>query len=276
VPSCDKPYGSATLWSLDRIGYNFIVRRENLYPPELEEARDYKERRRIQGAVRYVVQVLRKKNIVFLIPKRFIINIPLTLTYYRINYGINNPVLIVAEVLRSGGKLEEDEARKIVERIVSTYYSYFEPFINKLLKYYQPYRKLVDALSNDEVQNMLERKLHEYLPFILIESRDKSGIGESNESEKRKRVIRKGKMLEFLGAIVKIVEQEIGKEVVENLYYRWRELENVVDELSYDDNPHVESIARRFLERTLQYAINVLLPAHDEKQKLREYLKANN
>jgi hypothetical protein len=197
---------------------------------------------------------------VFLIPKRFIVNIPLTLTYYT----ISNSTSVTVEALRSGGKLEADEAHVVVERIISNYYSYFEPFINNLLKFYQTYRKILITLSNYEVQYSLERKLYEYLLFILIESRGNSGM------EKDDKVNRKRRTLEFLRAIVKTVEQEVGRETIEKLCYRWRELENVIDELSYDDNTHVESIARRFLERTLQYAINILLPAHDEKQKLKE------
>jgi len=266
-----KPYGSATLWVLDRISYRLIVRRDALYPPELEEARDEEERRRIQGAIRYVIQALRKKDMVFLIPKRYVINIPLTLTYYK----LNNSILVIAEALRSGGMLEADEAYAIVERVISNYYSYFEHLINSLLKFYQTYRKVLITLGNDEAQYRLESKLYEYLPFILIESMGNSGMVEGDEGKKRK-VRRKRRTLEFLRAIVKTVEQEVGRETIEKLCYRWKELENVVDELSYDDDPHVESIAKRFLERTLQYIINILLPAHDEKQKLRESLESSN
>ncbi len=267
--SHSKPYGSTTSWVLDRIGCRFVVRRGDLYPPELEEARDEEEKRRIQGTVRYVVQVLRKKGMVFLIPKRFVINIPLTLTYYR----LNNSVLIVAEALRSGGMLEADEAYAIVERVISNYYRYFEPLINNLLKFYQPYRKILITLGNDEVQYRLESKLYEYLPFILIESRGSSGMVEGDEGKKRK-VSRKRRTLEFLRAIVKTVEQEVGKEAIEKLCYRWRELENTIDELSYDDNPHVESITRRFLERTMRYAFVSLLPQQDEIREIMELLKA--
>ncbi len=45
-----------------------------------------------------------------------------------------------------------------------------------------------------------------------------------------------------------------------------------VDALSFDYDSHIESISRRFLERTIQYTINILMPAHDESLKLRKSL----
>ena len=261
-----ESYGSATSWILDRIGYSFAVRRNTLYPPELEEAEDEKERRRILGTIRYVIQVLRNKDMVFLIPKRFVINVPLTLTYYNVKGG---SIPMVAEVLRSGGKLSADEARVTAERVINSYYSRFEPFIDDLLEFYQAYRKILIALNEYEVRYSLERRFYEYLPFILIESRERGGVEESDKRVKKRLGRIKQRTLEFLKTVVKIVEQDIGSRAIESLYYRWRMLEDRINELAYDNDPHVESIAGRFLDRVVRYAINILLPAHDESRRLR-------
>ncbi len=209
-------YESATSWVLDSVGYNFIVHRSSVYPPELEEIVDEKKRRRVLGAVRYVIQVLRKKNMVFLIPKRFIINIPLVLTYYRIKDG---NLAIVAEALRSGGRLDATEARATIERIISDYYDYFNSFINELFKFYQTYRRVVLALNEYGVIYKLEEKLYEYLPFILIESRSRGKIEDEGKVSRRRRT------LEFLRVMVKTIELAVGSETIEKLYHRWRVIE---------------------------------------------------
>lgn len=237
-----ESYGSITSWVLNVIGTKFIVRRNDIYPEELEYCSDPKKRRNMLNTVRYVVQALRSKSLIYLVPRRFIINVPLVLIYYRLNNDSLNMVCETA--LKKGFYLSHSEARSVAVRIVNDYLPRYKTFVDTLLKVGYLFFKIVSYVGWDEVVGIV----YSYIPHIV------SGEG-----------ARPSDVVEDIRAHI---VSHASREELEKFRYAWRTVLDSVDTICFDNDPHVESICHRFMDRVLRYTLGVLYPSHYESSTM--------
>jgi len=238
---CRESYESATSWVLDTIAYNFIVRRNSIYPPSIEEYNDAEKGKNLLYTVRYVIQVLRSKSLIFLIPKRFVINIPLVLTYYRLH---NDSIEMVYEgALRR--YLSYNDAENLAESLVRNYMPLYMSLIDELLRSAHLYLKIIGHIDWDKVIEIV----HQYIPYII-----------SGDEAKPPRSITE----EFRDHISSFVSRKI----INEFRYSWGKVFEEIDRLCFHKDSHVESICRRFLNRVVRYTLYVLFPSYHESKSI--------
>ena len=237
-----EDYGSATSRALNTIGTRFIVRRSSIYPEELERCSDLEKRRRMLGNIRYVVQALRSKSLIYLVPRRFIINVPLVLIYYRLNNDSLN--LVCETALRGGFYLSYNEARSVAKRIIECYLPRYKTFIEAVLGAAHLLHEVISRVDWDEVVSIL----YSFIPHIV------SGEG--------------ARPSDIVNDIRSYIASQMSREELGDFRYLWRKVLDSVDTICFDKDPHAESICHRFMDRVLRYTLSVLYPSHYESSTM--------
>ena len=230
-----EPYEGATSQILNAIATRFIVPRRSIYPDDPEV------RKRMYGTARYVLQVLKSKSLIYIIPRRFIVNVPLVLVYYRLSNG--DLERVCEAVLRKGHYLGSREARSVAERIVKEFLPIFKNFTDAVLRAARLHHEVVSRVDWDEVTGII----HSYIPYIL-----------SGED------VRPSDIVDDLRSYI---TRYISEGELEEFRLAWRGVLDSVESIcsvDYDDNPHIESYCRRFMDRVVRYTLSVLYPSHYE------------
>jgi len=236
-----ESYVSATSWVLDAISYKFIVRRASIYPPSIDENIDAEKKENILYTVRYVIQVLRSKSLIFLIPKRFVINIPLVLTYYRLNNA--NVETVYEFILKK--YLNYNEGKNIMEILIKNYMPLYGVVINELLKAAPLYLEIISNIDWDRIIEIV----HHYIPNIIFD--EGAGLSRSITKELRDHIL-----------------SSASPKIIDEFKYGWSRILSEIDRLCFHKDSHVESICNRFMNRVVQYTLHVLFPSHYESKSM--------
>ena len=177
---------------------------------------------------------------IYLIPKRLIINVPLVLIYYMLNN--NNLNLVCENALRGGFYLSYNEARSIAKRIIECYLPRYKTFIEAVLGAAHILHEVISRVDWVEVDGIV----YSYIPHIL------SGEG-----------VRPSDIVKDIRSYV---VSHISRDELEEFRYLWRTVLDSVGAICSDDDgdPHIESICRRFMDRVVRYTLSVLYPSHYE------------
>jgi len=251
---------SITSQLLDLLASRYAVKRSEINELFLEDVND-DERRRIRFRIRYVIEVLGKKGLIHVVPRRLVVNVPLLLFYYKVSGG---SVEKSATALTSGPLwLKYSEAIDIVSEIVSKYSNKFDDFVSQLLYF----RKLHDKLMNN-----IFRKIVKEVPKKIVVQEGKTQVAEFDDIDRNIEAVERftqllentfyhyllyiivndeEKQKEFLNEVRRIFKS-FSEHLVKELEDRWRYIQySINNHLAYDADPRIRSIARSFLERVV-------------------------
>ncbi len=245
---------------LDLIAPRFAVRRGKIteFVLDIEGGVDADKRRRIQHNVRTILYELRRKNLVYLVPRVLVVNVPLLLFYHKVN---GESVGKTATALTSGQiGLKYSRAVEIVKEVIYNYSNTFDDFVAQLIYFRKVHDKLMhvviktirneipqivirkdgktvsldDSFRDEEAVRrfiwMLEDTFYHYLLYIVVE-----------DEEKEK---------EFLSEIRRIFKS-FSEYLYRELVDRWRYLQYSINRLAEDENQRIKSAAKGFLERVV-------------------------
>lgn len=249
---------SITSQLLDFLAYNYAVKRDRINDLFLEGVNDDDEMRRIRYRIRYVLEVLSKKGLIYVVPRRLVINIPLLLFYYKVNKESkknsaialrNSAIALTSNPL----SLEYSEAVELVGEVVSKYYDKFDGFISDLLRLHDLHDMLMGNIAEEYVNELddtdrnieavraltqlLEGMFYQYLLYIIV-----------NDEEKQE---------EFLNEVRRVFKS-YSEHLTKELEDKWKYIRYSIEHsLAYDRDPRIRSIARNFLERVVSFCLTL-------------------
>lgn len=242
---------------VDAIASRFAVRRSKLMDYLGYISDNGRDRyRRILISVRTTLYMLRRKELIHLVPKVLVVNVPLLLFYHYANGKYIGKTATSLTSWQIG--LPYPRAVEIANEVVSRYSRVFDAFISQLLYF----RKLRDKLMSTAIKDLaeeiprivirleggrvveidrdreavetfyhiLESRFYHYLLYILVDDKEKQE--------------------EFLDEI-RGVFRSFNKHLLQELTDKWKYLRSTIDKLSEDKDPRIRSTARNFLERVL-------------------------
>ncbi len=225
---------------LSRIAVDFYRGSEGEEIPE-------ERRRSALQQVSNILNQLKRKHLVFVVPRRFVANVPRVLYLYYINLpkGAKTNRRKELDVERHEkalyaimGAFRENlgidfplsEAREISRKIISLYYEEFHGYLVTLDSFIDKASKMLTMINEPETNEYFNKRITEIVSQHLLDIVAMRGYDE------------------FVAEILELVREVTGHKLVEEVGERWRLLSSKIPALSEDPDFRVASRARQFLE----------------------------
>jgi len=260
---------SITSQLLDFLAYNYAVKRDRINDLFLEGVNDDDEMRRIRYRIRYVLEVLSKKGLIYVVPRRLVINIPLLLFYYKASgeSAENSAIALTSGPLL----LKYREAVKLINDVVSKYYDKFNGFIFNLLYFHKLHNMLMGNIA-EEIAGKVPKKT------VIQGGEEKTHVTEPDDTDRNIEAVRelaqqledtfynyliyiivndKKKQEEFLNEVRRLFKS-YSEHLTKELEDKWKDIRYSIEySLAYDRDPRIRSIGRNFLERVVSFCLTL-------------------
>jgi len=228
---------------LSRIAVDFYRDNENEEVPE-------ERRRSALQQVSNILNQLKRKHLIFIAPRRFVVNVPRVLYLYYINLPKE-----ARTDRRKGLKVEQhekalyavmgafkenlgidfpsSEAREISQKIISSYYEEFYGYLVTLDLFIDRVSKMLVKINEPDTNEYFNRRVTELVSRYLLDIVAMRGYEE------------------FIDEMLGLVREVVGYKLVEEVGEKWRLLASKIQALSYDPDFRTASYARQFLEASV-------------------------
>ena len=237
---------------LSRIAVDFYRGGEDEEVPE-------ERRRSALQQVSNILNQLKRKHLVFIVPRRFVVNVPRILYLYYINLprearaswreGLEverhtKALYAVMGAFREnlGINFPLSEARTIAEKVISMYYDEFHGYLVTLASFIDKASKMLIKINEPDTNEYFNKRLTELVSQYLLDIVAMRGYEE------------------LVAEILELVREVTGYKVVEEVGEKWRLLSSKIHALSYDPDFRIASYARQFLEASINTDVFTSIP----------------
>ncbi len=237
---------------LSRIAVDF-------YRAAEDEEVSEKRRRSALQQVSNILNQLKRKHLVFVVPRRFVVNVPRVLYLYYINLpkgaradrrkGLEvelheKALYAVMEAFREnlGIDFPLSEATEISQKIISLYYEEFYGYLVTLDLFIDRVSKMLVKINEPDTNEYFNGRVTELVSRYLLDIVAMRGYEE------------------FIDKILGLVREVVGYKLVEEVGEKWRLLSGKIQALSYDPDFRAASYARQFLEATVNVDVFTSVP----------------
>jgi len=250
---------------IEELALHYVTRRDRLKKTALDfyrggEEGELPERRRKNALqqVSNILNSLKRKHLIHIIPRRFVINIPRTLYLYHISLpkdvrrSSNEPYVekysyaLQKVALAYQGNLGVDfplsDALKIAKEVVKSYYIEFYGYLVVLDQFTDKASKMLYTINRPDVNEHFNRRAIEVISQYLLDIIAGRGYDD------------------FIAEIVKLVREIVGYKLVEEVAERWIILSSKIRALTHDPDSRIASYARQFLKTSADADIFMSFP----------------
>ncbi len=213
---------------------------------EDEEVPEERRRSALQQ-VSNILNQLKRKHLVFIVPRRLVVNVPRILYLYYINlprkaradWHIGRKVerhekalyaVIGAFRENLGINFPLSEARAIAGKVISMYYDEFHGYLVTLDPFIDKASKMLTRINEPDTNEYFNKRVTEIVSQHLLDIVAMRGYDE------------------LVAEILELVREVTGYKLVEEVGERWRLLSSKIHVLSEDPDFRIASRARQFLE----------------------------
>ncbi len=220
-----------------------------------------KEKNTAYGAVRNILYILSRKDLVFQEEKRLVVNVPRLLFLYYINLpkeerkpekmwsnnrAVNYSALYFASKPLSSIEvgLSEEESINIANTIVRRYYvndTIYHGYLHTLYTFLKHMSKFLKEINKEENQLYLTKKVEEIIYGHLLD------------------IVSDRKTREIIEEIRYTIQEIVGSKLFKNLMDSWSFLTTKIHGLTDDPDPRTRSRARSFMEVVVEAEIASIL-----------------
>ena len=239
---------------IEQLALHWITRRDSLSKLAVDFYRNNKDgevsekqKRSALQQVSNILNHLKRKNLVFVVPRRFVVNVPRILYLYYINLskearadrrkGLEverhkKAFYVVMGAFREnlGIDFPLSEAREISQKIISSYYEEFYGYLVALDLFIDRVSKMLVKINEPDTNEYFNKRVTEIVSQHLLDIVAMRGYEE------------------FIDKILGLVREVAGYKLVEEVGEKWRLLSSKIQALSYDPDFRTASYARQFLE----------------------------
>lgn len=251
---------------IEQLALRWVTRRDFLsrlavdfYRGGEDEEISEEQRRNALQQVSNILNHLKRKHLVFIVPRRFVVNVPRVLYLYYINLpkGARADRRKRLDVKRNEkalyavmGALRENlgmdfplsEAREISQRIISLYYEEFYGYLVTLDLFIDRVSKMLVKINEPDTNEYFNRRVTELVSRYLLDIVAMRGYEE------------------FIDEMLGLVREVVGYKLVEEVGEKWRLLTSKIQALSYDPDFRTASCARQFLEASVNADVFTSVP----------------
>ena len=213
---------------------------------EDEEVSEERKRSTLQQ-VSNILNQLKRKHLVYIVPRKLVINVPRVLYLYYINLpekarenrheGLNTEQYEKALYAVTGAFRENlgidyslSEARELSEKIISSYYEEFYGYLVTLDMFIDKASRLLVKINEPDINEYFNKRVTELVSKHLLD------------------IIAMRNYEGFIDEILGLFREVAGYKLVEEVGEKWRLLSAKIHAISYDPDFRVVSYARQFLE----------------------------
>jgi len=194
-----------------------------------------------------ILNHLKKKCLIHIVPRRFVVNVPRTLHLYYINLpkrakgdryeGLriekyNQALRVVARAFQEnlGIDFPLSEAQELSKKVITSYYGEFYGYLVALDSFIDKASEMLHRINQPDINEYFNRRVTEIVSRHLLDII----AGRSYE--------------EFIIEILELVRRVTSYKLAEEVAERWRILSSKIHALSHDPDFRTASYARQFLE----------------------------
>jgi hypothetical protein len=225
---------------------------------EDEEVPENRRRSALQQ-VSNILNHLKRKHLVFVVPRRFVVNVPRVLYLYYINLpkearadrrkglGVERHEKALYAIMGAfrenlGMDFPLSEAREISQKIISLYYEEFYGYLVTLDLFIDSVSKMLVKINEPDTNEYFNKRVAELVSQYLLDIVAMRGYEE------------------FINKILGLVREVVGYKLVEEVGEKWRLLSSKIQALSYDPDFRTASYARQFLEASVNVDVFTSVP----------------
>lgn len=255
---------SLTRMVVEQLALHYVTERDYLSKIAVEFYCETGRKR--EGALQQVSNILnhlKRKHLIHIVPRRLVINVPRSLYLYYINLSKearrDSGEALRVEKYRSAigrvamayqGNLGVDfplsEASKLAEEVVVLYYNEFHGYLVALDAFTDKASILLTAINQPETNEYFNRQVLDVVSRYLLDIIAGKGLDE------------------FIAEIIELVGELASYRLIQEVGEHWRMLSSKITALTRDPDFRTTSYARQFLKTSADADIFAALPLLNE------------
>lgn len=225
----------------------------------LDEEIPTRERRKTLQHLSNILNCLKRKNLIYIIPRKYVINVPRILYLYHVNLPANikrgvheirkpdrykNAMYITATAIRTrlGVNYPLQDAYNIVRYIVTRHYSKFHGYLVNLDELTSKISRLTTKIIESDTNEYLTNQIVEIIMHHLLD------------------LVARTRYEDLINKLLRLLSELAGYKNLEEIGEIWRYLSSKINSLSSDQDFRTASYARQFLEESVNADIATSVP----------------
>ncbi len=245
---------------VEQLAFHYVTKRDYLSKMAVEFYYEIgREKENALQQVSNILNHLKRKHLIHMVPRKLIINVPRSLYLYHVNLPkearydsdevlhvekYRSAIWKVAEAYQGnlGVEFPLSEALRLAEEVVVSYYDRFHGYLVALDAFTDRASILLAAINQPETNEYFSEQVLKTVSQHLLD------------------IVAGIRLDEFVAEIVELVREVVGYKLLQEVGERWKILVTKIMALSRDPDFRTASYSRQFLEVSTIYDIITLFP----------------